>query len=273
MTSLAPSGRASEYRRVSMDKSNREKSNEEQGTENNAAAGENNLSIDRVYSDIGSASRFSRKSREGFDRLMADLDAGVFHQGDTLIMWESSRGSRRESEWHLLLDALQDNDVLVHITTHHRTYDLHNHRDRRTLSEDGTDSAYESGKLSNRLLRAREADALAGLPHGRAPYGYTRRYDATTRKLIAQEPQPIEAEIVRELYDRLRRGHTLNSIAVDLEKRGVRSRSGTVSPDVSFDRSPSPRPTLDYAATMARPFPAPGRASSHPGSGTQWCAS
>jgi site-specific DNA recombinase len=90
------------------------------------------------------------------------------------------------------------------------------------------DSEYESGKISQRLKRAAAANAAAGKPHGRAPYGYARRYDERTRKMITQEPEPTEAPVVRELFDRVRSGDSLRSIAADFEARGIRTRTGKV---------------------------------------------
>ena len=101
-----------------------------------------------------------------------------------------------------------------------RTYDPANGRDRRSLLEDAVDSEFESGKISARLKRAAAANAAAGKPHGRAPYGYRRRYDERTRKMIAQEPDPVEAPVIRELFERVKSGHSLRSIALDL--RGAR---------------------------------------------------
>ena len=78
------------------------------------------------------------------------------------------------------------------------------------------------------LKRAAAANAAAGKPHGRAPYGYRRRYDERTKKMIAQEPDPIEAPVIRELFDRVKSGHSLRSIALDWEARGIRTRTGKV---------------------------------------------
>ena len=143
-------------------------------------------------------------------------------------LWESSRGSRKVGEWVTLIELCEQYGVNIHVTTHNRTYDPANGRDRRSLLEDAVDSEYESGKISQRLKRAAAANAAAGKPHGRAPYGYARRYDERTRKMITQEPEPTEAPVVRELFDRVRSGHSLRSIAADFEARGIRTRTGKV---------------------------------------------
>ncbi|HEY2766341.1 MAG TPA: recombinase family protein, partial [Pseudonocardiaceae bacterium] len=129
------------------------------------------------------------------------------------MIWESSRGSRRVGEWVNLLDLCEHRSVSLHVYTHNRTYDPANGRDRRSLLEDAVDGEYESSKISTRSRRAVAANAVAGRPSGRIPYGYRRIFDPHTRQLIAQEPEPAEAEVVAELFARLIQGHSLRAIA------------------------------------------------------------
>ena len=146
-------------------------------------------------------------------------------------MWESSRGSRRVGEWATLVDLLEDAGVKVHVTTHGRTYDPANPRDRRSLMEDAVDSECQSAKASLEIARALAANAAEGKPHGRITYGYRRTYQVLPngkRVLAGQEPDEAEAPVVRELLARLRQGHSLKSVARDFEARGIRTRSGKV---------------------------------------------
>lgn len=218
---------AREYLRVSLDKSGRERSIDEQHEDNVRHAEAVGWTLGDPYRDRGSASRYATNGRDGYDQLIDDLARDRF-AADLLVLWESSRGSRRVGEWVTLIELAEVRAVRIHVTSHGRTYDPANARDRRSLLEDAVDSEYETAKLSERAKRAAAANAAAGHPHGAVPYGYRRRYDERTRRLIAQEPHPIEAAIVRELYDRIRRGHSLRSIAHDFERRGVRGRSGTI---------------------------------------------
>jgi site-specific DNA recombinase len=220
--------RGREYLRVSMDRSGRQRSIEEQHNENQQAADDCGVILGEPYEDKSiSASRYSRKAREGFPRLLADLEHGRF-RADELWLWESSRGSRKVGEWVTLIELCEQQQVKIHVTTHNRTYDPGNGRDRRSLLEDAVDSEYESGKISARAKRAAAASAAAGKPHGRAPYGYVRRYDERTRKMISQDPEPTEAPVIRELFDRVKAGHSLRSIALDFQARGIRTRTGKI---------------------------------------------
>ena len=222
---------AREYLRVSVDKSGRERSPEEQHADNQRAAVALGWELGEPYRDVGSASRCAnggnRGCRPGFDHLVADIQRGRFGAG-VLVLWEASRGSRRLSEWARFIETCETAGVRIHVTTHQRTYDPANARDRRSLQEDGTDSEYESAKTSARSIRAAASAAVDGRPHGRVPFGYRRVYDPATGRLAGQEKEPVEAAVVAELFDRLERGHSLRAIARDFEIRGVRSRTGKV---------------------------------------------
>ncbi|MFE3325823.1 hypothetical protein [Streptomyces sp. NPDC059176] len=57
-------------------------------------AAELGITLGKPYKDIGSASRYAKKARNDFERLLADLRNDRFG-ADLLWLWESSRGSRR----------------------------------------------------------------------------------------------------------------------------------------------------------------------------------
>jgi DNA invertase Pin-like site-specific DNA recombinase len=215
-----------EYLRVSKDRSGRQRSVEEQRNDNLGVADEHDVTLGVPYAEDGavSASRYGRKTRGGFGKLLADLRSGRF-KGDELWLWESGRGSRKVSEWVELVELCEKRSVSVFVTTHRRLYDPANARDRRSLLEDAVDSEYEVAKLSQRTRRAQASLAAAGKPNGRPPYGYHRIYDPRTRE-GQQEVEPAEAAVVRELFTRLGAGDSLRSIERDLAARGIASRTG-----------------------------------------------
>ena len=144
-----------EYLRVSKDRSSRGKSPDQQHDENVAALMNRGWDIHpEPYRDNDrSASRYSKQAREGFAKLMSDLEEDAFGAG-ALGLWESSRGSRRTGEWVDLIELCEERGIRIWVTTHGRLYDPANARDRRTLLEDAVDSEYESAKTSKRLLDA-----------------------------------------------------------------------------------------------------------------------
>jgi DNA invertase Pin-like site-specific DNA recombinase len=252
---------AREYLRVSNDKTGRMRSPEEQHADNERAATELGWPLGTPYVENGavSASRYSHhKSRPGFAALVADLEAGTFG-AQVLILWEPSRGSRRLSEWVRLLELLEDWGVLLHVTSHGRTYDLANARDRRSLHEDGTDAEYESAKVSQRVTRAMAARAAAGEPHGRTAYGYRREYrlNGNKREITGQVRHTARAAVVERIFTDIGRGVSLRAIAARLNMAGVASPGG---------RQWTPQGVRDLALNPAYAglrLHAPGRRSGH----------
>ena len=219
---------ARDYLRVSLDRSGRARSLDEQHTENLRAAERQGWSLGESYRDESvSASRYTKKSRAGYDQLMADLSTGDFN-ADVLILWESSRGSRRVGEWVLLCDLLAERNIQVHVTTHGRTYSPSNPRDRRSLLEDAVDSEYESGKMSTRIRRTAETDAMAGKPPSRGAFAHARRYwgEDGERHTISEEQVAQEATALRGAYERLFAGMTLVQLAQWLNEQGFRTTKG-----------------------------------------------
>jgi site-specific DNA recombinase len=212
--------RAAVYGRQSKDKT---KSIDEQTAECEADATGQGWTIDKRYSDGVSASRFATKAREGWPRLLSDVDA---ERLDALVLWESSRGDRDAEAWLGLLRRCRDHRVLIRVTTHSRTYDMNNARDWRTLAEDGVDNAYESEKTSARLRRNTAAQAAAGRPHGRIRYGYERVYDERTRAMVGERPHHEQAPIVVEIVRRIGRSDPVTVVAADLERRRVQAPAG-----------------------------------------------
>ncbi|MGH3995860.1 MAG: hypothetical protein ACRDTJ_00165 [Pseudonocardiaceae bacterium] len=72
--------RARDYLRVSLDRSGRARSLEEQYADHQQVASEHGWTLGESYRDESvSASRYSRKTRDGFDRLIVDLENNQFN--------------------------------------------------------------------------------------------------------------------------------------------------------------------------------------------------
>jgi site-specific DNA recombinase len=244
---------AREYLRVSFDRSGQERSQDEQHDDNHRAADRNEWTLGNPYRENGSASasRYGTKARDTFALLMADLKRDRF-AAQVLILWESSRGSRKVSEWVTLIELCEERGVRIHITSDGKTYDLSDARDRRSLQEDAVDAEYESSKVSKRTKRAAAATAAAGKPSGRVPFGYRRTYHPETRKLVAQEQEPTEAKVIVELFDRLHKGHSLHSIAADFEQRGIRGRPTPAKPATPSRHARPAKPGVVFSAQHLR---------------------
>lgn len=215
-----------EYLRVSKDRSGRRQSVESQHEDNTGKCERRRITLGTPYCDNDkSASKFAKKTRDDFLRLMADLESGAF-TADVLVLWESSRGSRDVGEWASLLTLLERRGKGIYVTTHDRFYDPANGRDRKSLIEDASDSEYESYKTSRRTVRDVAVHAAQGRPYGKAPHGYMPTYDPKTGKLINWVENPAESMVPKKLFAGIRAGHSLRSITRAFEAAGYLNRSG-----------------------------------------------
>lgn len=214
---------AREYLRVSVDRSGRRRSNEEQQSDNRAAWPD--FTWGEHFSDAGSASRYADRPRDDFDWLIAELEHDRFG-AEILVLWEASRGSRKVGEWVQLLDLCESRCVRIAVTEHRRIYDPTNPRDRRTLLEDAVDSEYESAKTSGRVRRSARSAAAARRPHGKVLFGYRRIYDARSGALVGQEPEPDQAPVVRWIFACYLAGQSARSLAEALNRNGVTTNRG-----------------------------------------------
>lgn len=218
-----------EFLRVSKDQSGRERSPNQQHDDHMRDAEQHNFRLHPTpYREIGSASRYAKRQRDEFPQLIADLEARRFG-ADGIALWEGSRGSRKVSEWALLLDLLAQGPKFVWIHTHGRMYDATNHRDRRTLLEEAVDAEYEVGKSSDRLRRDHADRAAEGRPAGRISFAYRAVYDDRSGKLIRREPDrgSGRVELVQDLFARFVAGTSLVRIARDWAAQGLVNGKGT----------------------------------------------
>ncbi|MET7982560.1 recombinase family protein [Streptomyces sp. NPDC005281] len=221
---------AREYRRLSDNKGGT--SIEDQGADNASAADEQDWDLGDPYIDDGvSASRYARGRRGDFEQLVADLGSGPTGResafgADILMLWESSRGSRRVGEWVSFIELCEDKGVKIWVTTHERLYDPANGRDRKALIDDANDSEYESYKTHKRVARTTPKEARRGRPHGEAPYGLKPVYDQRTGKLVTWVEDETRSMVPKELFEMLDTGHSFAEITRTFKERGYLNLSG-----------------------------------------------
>ncbi len=172
-----------------------------------------------TYTDGVSASRYGRQVRQGYQRLVSDIEAGNL---DMVVCWAPDRAGRELEEWAHFLNICRRRRVLIRVTDHGRTYDVTNRRDWKTLAEEGIDAADFSEKLSHAVCRGVRGSAKAGRPAmGPAPYGYRRTYDPDTGELTGQVPDPETAPIVQEIIRQVGKGVAMSAIVRSLQERGI----------------------------------------------------
>ena len=228
------------YLRVSKDESGRARSNSEQLDDAVKVCTRKRWTLGESYGDVGSASKFKKKEREHFDRLMADLRADRFG-AHVLILWEASRGSREVPEWYELLTLCESRGVHVMVTSRDaRVFNPAGSYDWKELVDMGTQAEFEVRQLRERQARATKADAEAGTWRGRRMFGYEPNGSALRHGQV--DGTIDEATIVREMVRRSLAGETTRSLAADLNRRGILTSAGNPwHPNVLGNLIRSPR--------------------------------
>ena len=179
-----------------------------------------------------SASRFETKERPGYNALLAAVRAA---QANAIVVTEVTRLFRRVEdllEVHGIVLDLHLPSFVIETAPGGARYDLMTNEGFHNALDAVVEASRESGKISDRVRRAKRARAREGRWHGgNRPYGYEREkpiFDAdgniTNRgRLVVVES---EAAIIRELTARILDGEALTKIAADLNEREVPTASG-----------------------------------------------
>jgi site-specific DNA recombinase len=166
------------------------------------------------YSD-DDISAYSGKRRPGYERMLADLEAGVI---DAIVCWHPDRLLRTLKELERVIDLVNATGAEF-ASVKSADYDLTTAAGRLSARIIGTVALHESEHKSERLCSKSDEHARAGRVGGggNRPYGYEA--DRLTMRLD-------EAEIIREVAARVLRGEAMNAVTRDLQKRDVRAPGG-----------------------------------------------
>ncbi|MBM0127342.1 recombinase family protein [Pimelobacter simplex] len=162
----------------------------------------------KIYSDNDVSAR-SGKRRPSFEQLLLDVEAGYV---DGILAWHLDRVLRRVVDLERVLDAIESQKSAVPVVfLQAGEIDLMTPSGRLLARILAAVAANEGDVKSARLSAQRAQAAQSGQAHGPLGYGYDE-----DQRII-----PEEAEVVREVAQRVLDGETLYSIAADLNDRGV----------------------------------------------------
>ncbi len=181
-----------------------------------------------------SASRYSRKARTQYLRLLGDIEAGKV---DAVVIWMEDRLQRQVLEVAEFLKVCEAAG-LTKIASAGGEFDLSNPDQRTMLYIKAAMAEAEVEKLRARVRRQRLQVAEKGEPHsgGRRPFGFqgkVRVRDAETgvvetRPAVTLRQARAEQRLIRDAVARVLAGESLQGIARDWEQRGVRTPSGNI---------------------------------------------
>lgn len=169
----------------------------------------------RVYTDNDiSASTLSKKPRPEYDAMIEAVRAGEVR---VVLAYSNSRLTRRPRELEDWITLHETTGVQIDTVVSGKD-DLSTADGRMTARIKAGVDAAEAERTGERVKAQKEQRLASGKPPGSRwrTFGYSRDW-----KTI-----PDEAQVVREVFERLASGESLNAVTNDLRRRGVQRVSG-----------------------------------------------
>jgi site-specific DNA recombinase len=165
-----------------------------------------------VYVD-NDVSASKNVARPQYARMLADLEAGRIN---AVVVYDLDRLTRKPAELETFID-LSDR-LGIGLANVAGDVDLSTASGRMVARIKGAVARQEADRVGERVKRQKAQRLEAGMPPGSRyrTFGYARDW----------EPIEEETAIVREVFDRVARGESVNAVTSDLIDRGVCRVSG-----------------------------------------------
>jgi DNA invertase Pin-like site-specific DNA recombinase len=178
--------------------------------------------VDEYIDNHVSASKYSRKARKEYLRLLSDIEAGGI---DAVVIWMEDRLQRQVLEVAEFLKVCEKAGV-SRIASVGGEFDLADPDQRTMLYIKAAMAEAEVEKLRSRVRRQRLQAAERGEHHsgGRRGFGFQGRKrlsDGTTVPAVALAQVEQERALINEAVERVLAGEAINSIAADWKQRGI----------------------------------------------------
>lgn len=216
-----PHVRAAAYCRISKVVNGRGGGVERQHQDCLEIAARHGWTIEEVYTDDDvSASKYSRKPRRDYLRLLGDIEEGRY---DAVVIWMEDRLQRQVIELAEFLKVC-DAAGLKKIASIGGEFDLSDPDQRTMLYIKAAMAEAEVEKIRTRIRRKRLEMAQAGKENG----GGKRAFGVTGagKNKVSVARARKEQELIREAISRLLAGDSLRGITLDWERRGIKGTVG-----------------------------------------------
>src|SRR5216683_2500675 len=215
MSRPQPAGPIDIYARESRKGDKRQQSTSGQVGACRAVLAERELPAGEVFKDEGKSAWNPRVIRKEWDMLMARLESGA---AGGVIVFDLERFARRPADGERLITAAERGLVVLDSDAE---FDLTTASGKKSFRDAMAAAAYYSDRLSDRTRRGKRAKAINGQVD-RA--GWQDRPFGWDADCITQKPE--EVAIIREVAARFLKGETQDSIAADLNARGITTTQG-----------------------------------------------
>lgn len=221
------STRAAIYTRISKDTQKEGLGVQRQERECRDLAERRGWDVAVVFTD-NDVSATRSKRRPGWDALLAAATNGEI---DALLTYRTDRTWRKMRQLEDIIDLVEKRHLDI-ATVASGDIDLSTAEGRAFARQGAVWNQLETDKLSERVQAQKMESAANGwYQGGRRPYGYTPAEAACTcEKSHGTHPSlaivPHEAEVIRELADRVLAGESPRALATEFNARGVPTAGG-----------------------------------------------
>jgi site-specific DNA recombinase len=205
--------KAAIYLRISDDQDGEQQSTARQRQDCLAFCERNGWELAQVFEDLD-ISAFTGKYRPGFEAVLAAAREGTIN---TMVVWKVDRGFRNLRDFVRFEEACASGGTIIRSVMD--GVDTSTPAGQMVATMLVAQARMESENTRTRVKRAMQQAAADGKPHlsGFRPYGY----DRTMTTII-----PEEAAVIREVVDRALTRESLHAVAVDLNRRGIKTSTG-----------------------------------------------
>ena len=179
----------------------------------------NDYSIVDVYNDAGHSGK--DLMRPEMQRLLADIKSKKI---DKLIAIKVDRLTRNNYDGFWLLNYCEEHDVKIELIL--EPYDVSTANGEMIFGMNLVFGQRERKEIGARTKRAMEEMALEKIHPSKAPYGYIRNKE--TGHL---EVEPIEAQVVKEIFELCKQGKSTRSIAIIMKDNNAYLKQGKWASD------------------------------------------
>ncbi len=150
------------------------------------------------------------------------VNALMTGQSDSIIICKLDRGFRSASDCLINVEAWEKKNISLHILNlGGQTIDTSTPTGKFFITVMAGAAELERNLIKERCNEGRKARRAEGKRIGEIPYGWVLAGDGKTL-----EEAPKEQEALRLIHDMKRNGHTLQAIALELNRRGYSAKKG-----------------------------------------------
>ncbi len=179
----------------------------------------NSYDIVDVYNDAGHSGK--DLMRPEMQRLLKDIKS---HKIEVIVAIKVDRLTRNNYDGFWLLNYCEEHDVKIELIL--EPYDVSTANGEMIFGMNLVFGQRERKEIGARTKRAMEEMALEKVHPAKAPYGYTR--NSETGHL---EVEPIEAQIVKRIFELYKNGTTIRGISNTLNEEKAYLRQGKWNSD------------------------------------------